>query len=162
MLIATLFDGCLRVSQALGLRPVDLVQSDMGWAARVMGKGRKTGMVALSAPLVGQLHAYATGWGCPGTAAYSPLAGAGSIRSFRKPPSPPGLPYRSSGRGPRPKTLRGNRPAGGSRKPQGTSRLAKALKRPETLRYMETLSAKRSLEINQGVDLGISTATDSG
>ena len=58
LLIATLVDGCLRVSEALGLRPVDLIQSDMGWAAWV-GTGRKSGMVALSNSLVGQLHAYA-------------------------------------------------------------------------------------------------------
>ena len=37
LLIAVLFDGCLRVSEALGLRPVDLVQSDIGWAVRVGG-----------------------------------------------------------------------------------------------------------------------------
>ena len=96
LLIAVLFDGCLRVSEALGLRPVDLVQSDMGWVARVMGTGRKAGLVALSSPLVGQLHAYAyRRWGCPGTAASSRLAGAGYTRSFRKPPIPPVFPSRS-------------------------------------------------------------------
>ena len=74
LLIAAMFDGCLRVSEALGLRPVDLVQSDMGWAARVMGKGRKTGMVALSAPLVGQLHAYAYRLGLPRDSRFFPVS----------------------------------------------------------------------------------------
>ena len=43
MLTAVLFDGCLRVSEALGLRPVDLVQFDMGWAARVWARAERRG-----------------------------------------------------------------------------------------------------------------------
>ena len=54
LLIALLFDGCLRVSEALGLRPVDLVRGEGGWSARIVGKGRKAGQVALSPSLVGQ------------------------------------------------------------------------------------------------------------
>ena len=59
LLIAVLFDGCLRVSEALRLRPADLVRDDGGWSARILGKGGKMGQVALSPSLVTQLHAYA-------------------------------------------------------------------------------------------------------
>ena len=48
LLIATLFDGCFRVSEARSLRPMDLIRTDTGWMARILGKGNKYGEVALS------------------------------------------------------------------------------------------------------------------
>ena len=33
VLVATLLDGCLRVTEALGLRPVDLHRTGHGWSA---------------------------------------------------------------------------------------------------------------------------------
>ena len=59
LLIETLFDGCFRVSEGLSLRPADLAQTPTGWIARIAGKGRKPGMVALSSSLVARLHAHA-------------------------------------------------------------------------------------------------------
>ena len=60
LLIALMFDGCLRVSEALGLRPVDLTRtSNGGWVATVVGKGHKLGQVALSASLVANLQSFA-------------------------------------------------------------------------------------------------------
>ena len=41
LLIAAMFDGCLRVSEALGLRPVDLVQSDVGWTPVLWARAGK-------------------------------------------------------------------------------------------------------------------------
>ena len=44
LLIALMFDGCLRVSEALGLRPMDLARTGSGgWVATVVGKGNKLG-----------------------------------------------------------------------------------------------------------------------
>ena len=59
LLVATLFDGCLRVTEVLGLRPVDLRRSGHGWSAWIVGKGAKRGEVAVSASLVARLQAYA-------------------------------------------------------------------------------------------------------
>ena len=55
LLIAIVIDGCLRVSKSLGLRPVDLVQSDM--------VGRPRWWASYTPTPTG-------GWGYPGTAAF--------------------------------------------------------------------------------------------
>ena len=39
LLIELLFDGCLRCSEAIGIRPCDIVQDNMGWTVKVKGKG---------------------------------------------------------------------------------------------------------------------------
>ena len=41
------------------LRPVDLVRGEGGWSARIVGKSRKPGQVALSPSLVTNLQTYA-------------------------------------------------------------------------------------------------------
>ena len=40
LLIKFLFDGCLRVSEALGVRPIDLQRTPDGWTVRIVSKGR--------------------------------------------------------------------------------------------------------------------------
>lgn len=59
LLIQLLFDGCLRCSEAIAIRPCDIVRNDTGWALRVKGKGNKLALVAISPNLVAQLQAYA-------------------------------------------------------------------------------------------------------
>ena len=59
LLIRLLFDGCLRVSEALGVRPKDMVQNNNGWSVRIMGKGRKPGEAAISSSLAAMLQSYA-------------------------------------------------------------------------------------------------------
>lgn len=59
LLITTIFDGCFRVSEALGLTPNSLIQSSDGWVARITGKGKKAGEVAISASLAAMLQSYA-------------------------------------------------------------------------------------------------------
>ena len=59
-MIALLFDGCLRVSEAIRLRPRDLAKTSAdGWVATVTGKGNKTAQVALSASLEANWQSYA-------------------------------------------------------------------------------------------------------
>ncbi len=58
LLIMTLFDGCLRVSEALGLRPLNIKQDSDGWCLEIFGKGGKPGIAAISASLAAQLQAY--------------------------------------------------------------------------------------------------------
>ena len=155
LLIATLYDGALRVSEALRLRPMDLVRSETGWAAQIMGKGGKRGMVALSPSLVAQLHQFAYGWTIQKDSRFWPITrgrvhqvvteaagragivmpdGVGSVHVLRH----SGAIARLEATG-NPKALQDHLRHQSARM---------------TLRYMKTLSAKRSLEIQQAVDLG--------
>lgn len=59
LLILTLFDGCLRVSEALALRPRDIKQDGEGWRLEVLGKGKRPGVAAISPSLAAELQAYA-------------------------------------------------------------------------------------------------------
>ena len=58
-MIQTIFDGCFRVSEVIGLQPDSLVQTQDGWVARIVGKGNKVGEVAISPSLASRLPAYA-------------------------------------------------------------------------------------------------------
>lgn len=58
LLIQFLFDSCCRISEALSVRPQDIIQVGNGWQVRVLGKGRKRSAVAVSTSLVAQLQAY--------------------------------------------------------------------------------------------------------
>jgi integrase len=59
LLILTLFDGCLRVSEALALRPKDIKRDDSGCYLEVFGKGKRPGVAAISPSLAAELYAYA-------------------------------------------------------------------------------------------------------
>jgi len=59
LLVQLLFDGCLRCSEAIGIRPCDMAQNYAGWSIKVRGKGNKTALVAISPTLAAQLQAYA-------------------------------------------------------------------------------------------------------
>ncbi|NVM22826.1 MAG: site-specific integrase [Desulfobacterales bacterium] len=59
LLIQRLFDGCLRYSEAISIRPCDIVRNDTGWTLKVKGKGSKFALMAISPNLVAQLQAYA-------------------------------------------------------------------------------------------------------
>lgn len=58
LLILVMFDACLRVSEAIGLRPQDIVSSGRGFRLRVRGKGRRWAEVAVSPSLAAQLYGY--------------------------------------------------------------------------------------------------------
>lgn len=59
LLVQTLFDGCLRVSEALRLMPRSIAQDSGGWRLEVFGKGGRPGAAAISPSLAAQLQAYA-------------------------------------------------------------------------------------------------------
>lgn len=59
LLITLLFDGCLRCSEAISVRPIDFVKDGNGWLVKIKGKGSKPGSVAVSSSLVAQIQAYA-------------------------------------------------------------------------------------------------------
>ena len=58
LLVQTIFDGALRVSEALGIRPLDVIRTDGGYRILVFGK---TGprQVAVSPSLVARLQSFA-------------------------------------------------------------------------------------------------------
>ena len=62
LLIMTLFDGALRVSEGLQLTPSALHSNGFGWTARVPGKGNKYREAALSTSLVARLHQFCYKW----------------------------------------------------------------------------------------------------
>lgn len=59
LLVLTLFDPALRISEALGLRPCDIVEEADHPRLRIVGKGRKRGVVSVSESLARRLKAYA-------------------------------------------------------------------------------------------------------
>ncbi|MCL2140314.1 MAG: site-specific integrase [Dehalococcoidia bacterium] len=61
LLIYLLVDGCLRVSEAIKVKPCDIKRADppfTGWQVKVYGKGKKYRYVAVSASLITILYAY--------------------------------------------------------------------------------------------------------
>jgi len=61
LLIYLIVDGCLRVSEALGVRPCDIKKAEYpftGWKVKVFGKGSKYRYVAISPSLITNLYAY--------------------------------------------------------------------------------------------------------
>jgi integrase len=61
LLIRTLFDSCLRISECLSLRPSDIRQDGEGYLIQVLGKGRNKGKVsvcAVSPQTVAQINSY--------------------------------------------------------------------------------------------------------
>jgi len=47
-LITLIFDVALRVSETLGIRPIDIIQDNTGYAVRIMGKGSTPGIAAIT------------------------------------------------------------------------------------------------------------------
>ena len=155
LLIASLFDGALRVSEALRLRPVDLVRTESGWSASILGKGQKRGMVALSASLVAQLHQYAYYRVLGREERLFPIT-RGRVHQIVSAAATAAGIVIPDGVG----AVHVLRHSGAIARLEATGNpkaLQDQLRHQDarmTLRYLKTVSAKRSLEIQQGVDLG--------
>lgn len=59
LLIQTLFDGCLRISEGLAIRPADIKQDENGWFVAIVGKGGRYRLAAISPSLAAGLNSYA-------------------------------------------------------------------------------------------------------
>lgn len=60
LMVQTLFDGCLRVSELLTLKPQDMVQGDYGWYLRIWSqKMKRWETCSISATLIAKLQSYA-------------------------------------------------------------------------------------------------------
>ncbi len=154
LFVKTTFDACLRCSEALSLRPMDLVISEDGVVIRLIGKGNKPGESALSASVANELMTYAFNTNLLKHKRFFPF----SRRRAHQ-------------------MVQGAMRAAGIRKPDGVGtvhvlRHAGALERLKitgnpralqhqlrhasgdmTMRYMKTLEKQQSMEIMKGVDL---------
>jgi integrase len=152
LLIQTLFDGALRVSEGLGLRPSDVIQGPGGYRLQVDGK---TGprQVACSTSLAAQLKSFAYDQGLNRASRFFPMNRhrawqivdrAADAAGLVKPPGV-GIVHilRHSG------AIERMRATGNPRSVQEQLGHASAAM---TLRYFRTLSQQEALRIQEGVD----------
>lgn len=154
LLVSLIYDGCLRVSEAISIRPQDIVQSTDGWQIRVTGKGSKYSAVAVSASLVAQLQAYAYREMIPPDTNIFSINRTRVFQIIQKAMEDAGIVkpehvgavhvLRHSG------ALERLRRTGNPKAVQDQLRHASAAM---TLRYMKTLAHEESLKIQQGIDL---------
>ena len=156
-LIGVIFDGALRVSEALGLRPADVEVTPDGHVVNVMGKGSKAGQVAITAETANKLIALAYH---QGTLSNDRLFGISRSQAFRVIEDA----YQRAGvRQPSRATdhvgaVHALRHSGAlarlaaSGNPKSVQHQLRHKSAQMTLRYMKTLSADESLKIQQGVN----------
>ena len=151
LLIQTIFDGALRVSEALGVRPQDILRTDGGFRLLVDGK---TGprQVAVSPSLVAQLRSYAYEKFPPGTRFFSInrhrvwqiVDAAAELAGLAKPPGVGTVHIlRHSG------AIERMRLSGNPRSVQDQLGHASPAM---TLRYFRTLASEEALRVQEGVD----------
>ncbi len=157
LLVQLLFDGCLRCSEAIGIRPRDMAQDDTGWTLRVMGKGGKMARVAISPTLAAQLQAYAYRQKLDGNDRFFPITRSQAFRIVttafdkanlirpRRETDGVGAVHilRHSG------AIERLRQTGNPKAVQDQLRHKSALM---TLRYLKTLSHEESIQIQQEID----------
>lgn len=158
LLIKFLFDGCLRVSEALGARPIDLQRTPDGWTVKIMGKGSMPGVLAISASIAAELQSYCYRARISEPDPIFPVSRSQAFRIVTEAFDRAGIPrpskerdhvggvhiLRHSG------AIERLRITGNPRATQSQLRHKSALM---TIRYLKTLSADESLKIQQGVEL---------
>ena len=155
LLVETIFDGCLRVSEGLRLRPRDIRQDPNGWRVEILGKGNKPGVAAISPSLAAQLQAYAYRRGLTLEDRLFPITRTRAFQVIEAAMARAGVPkpdhvgavhvLRHSGAIERLR-LTGNPRAVQEQLRHQTARM--------TLRYFKTLQAEEALRIQQEVDFG--------
>lgn len=157
LLIQLLFDGCLRCSEAISIKPCDIVRNDTGWALKVKGKGGKFALVAISPNLVAQLQAYAYCHKLNEYDRFFPITRSQAFRIVTAAFDRAGIPrphrniekvgavhiLRHSG------AIERLKQTGNPKAVQDQLRHKSALM---TIRYLKTVSADESLKIQQAVD----------
>lgn len=157
LLIQTLFDGCLRCSEAIGLRPNDILREDDGWSVRILGKGGAVSKAAISSSLAAQLQSFAYRHQLPETSRLFPITRSQAFHVVANAFDAAGIPrprrevdrvgavhiLRHSG------AIERLKRTGNPKAVQDQLRHKSAMM---TLRYMKTISHEESLVIQQGVD----------
>jgi len=154
LLILVMYDACLRVSEAIGLRPKDILQGRQGFRLRVYGKGGRWGEAAVSPSVAAALYAYVAERKIPHDARIFPVSRqrAHQIvkRAFEEAGvvKPPGTGHchvlRHSGALERLRL---------TRNPRALQEQLRHLTPDMTLRYFKTLTREEALEIQERVDL---------
>jgi integrase len=155
LLVAVLFDGALRVSEVLRIRPMDLAEADGGARVRILGKGKKRAEVSLSRSLRDRLKGYAYDKGLKTDEQFFPISRfrAHQIisRAFRE----AGV-VKPDGVG----TVHVLRHSGAierlreTRDPRALQEQLRHTSPTMTLRYLRTLSAAEAMRVQDGVDFG--------
>ena len=161
LLIRTLFDSCLRISECLSLRPCDIRQDGEGYLIQVLGKGRNKGKVsvcAVSPQTVAQLNSYCYEYNIGKTDLIFDISRSQAFRQIE-------VVYQKSGVR-QPSTLRDHtggihciRHSGAiyrlslSGNPRSTQEQLRHKSAGMTLRYLKTLSHLESMNIEKSLDI---------
>ncbi|HLY75094.1 MAG TPA: site-specific integrase [Planctomycetota bacterium] len=153
LLMITIFDGALRVSEALRLRPCDIVEEEGHPRLRILGKGKKHAVVSVSASLASRLKAYAYDAQIAPEGRFFPFTRARAHQIIARAYKAAGVTkpggvgtchvLRHSG------AIERLRETGNPRAVQEQLRHASA---NMTLRYLKTISAEEALRIQDQVD----------
>ncbi|MFC1945468.1 tyrosine-type recombinase/integrase [Chloroflexota bacterium] len=157
LLIQTMFDGCFRCSETIGIRPNAITQDNTGWTVKVMGKGNKMARVAISPTLAAQLQAYAYRYKLEDNDRLFPITRSQAFRIVTIAFDRAGLtrPRRETDRVGAVHILRHSgaierlRQTGNPKAVQDQLRHKSALM---TMRYLKTLSHDESIQIQQEID----------
>jgi len=82
-LIRLIFDACLRVSEALSVRMVDINETPSGWVVAILGKGSKPGLAALNVETVNTLGRYAYDYGVAKADLLFPISRSTAFRNIQ-------------------------------------------------------------------------------
>ena len=82
-LIETLYDGALRISEALSLRPVDIQRTNSGYLLCVLGKGGRPGLVAVSPSTVADLKSFILDYRIADTDKIFDISRSGAFREIQ-------------------------------------------------------------------------------
>jgi len=153
LLIITLFDGCLRISEALQLWPQDIENTPEGWQLHFRGvkKGGWT-VAAISASLAAQLQAYAYRHQLFPDDRFFPIDRARAFQIIQGAMDKAGI-IKPAGVG----TVHILRHSGAIERlrrtnPKAVQDQLRHRSMAMTLRYLKTLSQEESLKIQQTVD----------
>jgi integrase/recombinase XerC len=156
-LISLIFDGALRVSEALGVRPADIEQTPDGYTVAIMGKGSKPGKVAVTASTAQMLFALAYHHGTSPAFRLFPITRSQVFRIVQDAYRRAGVrqPSKATDRVGAVHVLRHSGALArlaASGNPKSVQNQLRHKSAQMTLRYMKTLSSDESLKIQEGVN----------
>jgi integrase len=158
VLIETLYDGCLRISECLSLRPIDIQRTDSGYLLCVMGKGHRPGLCAISPATVADLKSFILDYHIPDGDKIFDISRSGAFREIQHIYEQSGVRMPSvikDGVG----LLHVLRHSGClarlaiSGNPREIQTQLRHRSPSMTLRYMKTLTVAESLKHQQGIDV---------
>jgi integrase len=155
-LITLIFDGALRVSEALGIRPIDITQDNTGYAVRIMGKGSKPGIAAITPETANTLLSYCYNEGIPKESRIFSITRSQVFRIVEAAYKAAGVwqPSKATDRVGAVHVLRHSGALARlavSGNPKSVQTQLRHKSAAMTLRYMKTLSEDEGLKIQQGV-----------